>query len=149
MQDSLAMYGHSQPTLFYTDNMSDKAFLETSFPSLRESLVPIEKFSGLEPFALPDDVQVLVKDEAAAINAVLSTILDDVPLEESEPDIVVGFDAEWNVSVSDCGSFTHGNVAVVQIAYEHRVYILQVSLLFIQQVFSFQTLIISFRRSLK
>lgn len=128
MRESLATYGHNQPTLFYTDNMSDKAFLESSFPSLRENLVPVERYSSLEPFVLPDDIQIHVKDEAAAINAVLSTILDDVPLEESEPDLVIGFDAEWNVSISDYGSFTRGKVAVVQIAYERHIYILQVCL---------------------
>lgn len=126
IRHSLFLYGHLQPYLFYTDTMADKAFLESIFPSLREGVVPIEKHSNLEPFVIPEDVEVLVKDEASSINAALSTILDDVPVEESEPDIVVGFDAEWNVTVGNWGNYTRGEVSVIQIAYERRVYILQV-----------------------
>ncbi len=128
MRESLIMYGHPQPTLFYTDNMSDKAFLESSFPSLREGIVPVEKYGNLEPFLLPTDVTVEVKDEPSSINAALSTILNDVPLEESDSDIVVGFDTEWNVTIGDGGTFTRGDIGVVQIAYERRVYIIQVNI---------------------
>jgi len=106
--------------------MADKSFLEAVFASLRDNVIPIEKYSCLEPFRLPADVRVEVKDEPAAVNAALLTILDDVPLEESDPDIVVGFDAEWNVSISDGGVYTRGEIAVVQIAYQRRVYIIQV-----------------------
>ncbi|KJA22277.1 hypothetical protein HYPSUDRAFT_202294 [Hypholoma sublateritium FD-334 SS-4] len=133
IRQSLLMYGHLQPYLFYTDNMGDKAFLESCFPSLREGVVPIEKHGNLEPFSIPEDVEVLVKDEASSINAALSTILDDIPIEESEPDIVVGFDAEWNVTVGDWGNHTRGEVSVIQIAYERRVYILQISRMLIER----------------
>jgi hypothetical protein len=61
MQESLDLYGHSQPTLFYTDNMADKAFLEASFPSLRQNVVPVEKYSHLEPIAIPN-IHVLIKN---------------------------------------------------------------------------------------
>jgi hypothetical protein len=43
--------------------------------------------------------------------------------------LVVGFDAEWNVTISDAGQHEHGEIAIVQIAYEKRVYILQVGVL--------------------
>lgn len=128
MRESLTRYGHCQPKVFYTDNMSDKGFLEAVFTSLRNDVVPIEKYGSLEPFLLPADIRVEVKDEPAAVNAALSTILDDLPTEDFEPDLIVGFDAEWNVSVSDGGIFTRGEIAVVQIAYERRVYIIQVKL---------------------
>ncbi|KAF8578394.1 hypothetical protein K439DRAFT_1621365 [Ramaria rubella] len=36
MRELLELYGHKQPTIFYNDNMSDKQFLETSFPSLQQ-----------------------------------------------------------------------------------------------------------------
>ncbi|KIK49704.1 hypothetical protein GYMLUDRAFT_183788, partial [Collybiopsis luxurians FD-317 M1] len=49
MQESLKIYGHASPLIFYTDNMADKEFLENAFPSLREDLVPIEKYSNLDP----------------------------------------------------------------------------------------------------
>ena len=126
MRESLTMYGHSQPTLFYTDNMSDKSLLETAFPSLRQNVTAVEKYSNLDSFILTDDVQVDVRDNESAINAALSTITDDLPTEASDPDLVIGFDAEWNVGVSDTGGFTRGEIAIVQIAYEKRVYILQV-----------------------
>ncbi|PPR06280.1 hypothetical protein CVT24_000821 [Panaeolus cyanescens] len=127
MRRSLSLYGHPQPQLFYTDNMSDKPFLESAFPLLRENVTPIEKYGNLEPFSLPTDVQILVRRDTAAIDAALSTILDNVPLEAEDPDLVVGFDAEWNVTVSEHGAFERGQIAVIQIAYERRVYILQIS----------------------
>jgi hypothetical protein len=129
MRESLTMYGHKQPTLFYTDNMSDKSLLESAFPSLRQNITAVEKYSHLEQFSLPDEVQVDVKNKDAAINAALSTIINDLPTNASEPDLVVGFDAEWNVGTTDGGAFTRGKIAVVQIAYDKRVYILQARLI--------------------
>lgn len=129
MRESLAMYGHKQPILFYTDNMSDKSLLESAFPSLRQNITAVEKYSHLEQFSLPDEVQVDVKNKDTAINAALSTIINDIPTNASEPDLVVGFDAEWNVGTTDGGAFTRGKIAVVQIAYEKRVYILQACLI--------------------
>jgi len=126
MHESLTMYGHSQPKIFYTDNMSDKSLLETAFPSLRKDIVPVKKYSNLDPFTLAEDVRVDVRDNESAINAALSTIINDLPTEASAPDLVIGFDAEWNVGVSDSGAFTRGEIAVIQIAYEKRVYIIQV-----------------------
>jgi hypothetical protein len=126
MRESLTMYGHSQPALFYTDNMSDKSLLETAFPSLRKGITPVEKYSNLDPFTLTDNVQVDVRDNESAINAALSTILDDLPTKSSDPDLIIGFVAEWNIGISDTGGFMRGGIAIVQIAYQKRVYILQV-----------------------
>jgi len=129
MHESLNLYGHRQPELFYADNMADKSFLESSFDSLRENVVPVEKHGNLEPFILPVDVQILVRTGDAAINAALSTIIDHVPTNDDGSDLVVGFDSEWNVTISDTGQHERGEIAIVQIAYEKRVYILQVSVL--------------------
>jgi len=49
MRESLQLYGHRQPELFYTDNMADKGFLESSFPSLLENVVPVQKYANLGP----------------------------------------------------------------------------------------------------
>ncbi|PPR01416.1 hypothetical protein CVT24_006209 [Panaeolus cyanescens] len=68
IRDSLKLYGHSQPKLFFTDNMQDKAFLEASFPSLREGVTPVEKYGHLELFKLPPGVRVLIKDNVTSIN---------------------------------------------------------------------------------
>lgn len=129
MRESLDLYGHQQPELFYTDNMADKSFLESSFDSLRKDVVPVEKYGDLEPFILPADVQIFVRTGDAAINAALSTIIDQVPTDDNGSDLVVGFDCEWNVAISDTGQHERGEIAIVQIAYEKRVYILQVGVL--------------------
>ena len=79
MSQSLRLYGHSQPALFYTDNMSDKPFLEESFSSLRANVVPIEKYSHLHPLVIPADVQIFVKQTSSAIDDAIRTILDSLP----------------------------------------------------------------------
>ena len=50
VRNSLELYGLSQPLLAYTDNMSDKGFLEKSFPSLRIGVIPVEKYGDLEEY---------------------------------------------------------------------------------------------------
>jgi hypothetical protein len=40
---SLKLYGHAEPAVAYTDNLTDKALLESVFPSLRADLVPVKK----------------------------------------------------------------------------------------------------------
>src|SRR2546421_8768622 len=43
MKESLTLYGHKQPRIFYTDNpAADKNFLEGLFPSLTENVVAME-----------------------------------------------------------------------------------------------------------
>lgn len=125
MWASLNWYGHCQPLLFYTDNMSNKLLLEKSPPLLRHNVKPMEKYASLEQLELPDDVHVFTKDTVHSINDAISTILDDVPANSGE--IVVGFDAEWNIELTPQG-FVHntGNTAILQVAYQKCVYILQV-----------------------
>ncbi|XP_006463078.1 hypothetical protein AGABI2DRAFT_119897 [Agaricus bisporus var. bisporus H97] len=126
MQESLTLYGHKQPTIFYTDNMNDKQLLESTFPSLQNDVVPIENYAHLPAFEIPDDVQVFVKNGVQSINDAISTILSDVPEDGSE--LVVGFDSEWNVDVTPQGFVrSSGQTAVVQIAFKKRVYVLQIS----------------------
>jgi hypothetical protein len=103
MRRSLELYGHRQPSIFYTDNMSDKSFLEASFPSLRADVVYVEKYGELEAYVLPSNVRVNVRSGDNAINAALSTIVDRIPMEEEESDLVIGFDTEWNMSLGDNG----------------------------------------------
>ncbi|KAH6903571.1 hypothetical protein BKA70DRAFT_1433611 [Coprinopsis sp. MPI-PUGE-AT-0042] len=126
---SLHLYGLSPPKLFYTNNLADKAFLESAFPSLREDVIPIEKHDHLEPFMLPADVasNIHVQRDKQAIDAALGTILQHVPTEANEPDLVVGFDCEWNIRFTSDEKAEQGDIAIVQIAFEQRVYLLQVS----------------------
>ena len=126
VNNSLKLYGHPQPSLFYTDNISDKKFLEDCFPSLPHGVTPVEKLGHLKEFIIPSDIPILVKNNTNAINDAMRTILDDIPQDQGS--IVVGFDSEWNVDVSAQGRVTHrGRTAIIQIAYENRVYILQVN----------------------
>lgn len=126
VRESLRLYGHPQPELFYTDNMSDRNLLESAFPSLREGVTPVEKYANLPPFSIPDDVCVNVYQTRSAIDAALSSVVDDIPSDDSMPDLVIGLDMEWNVETTDIGAFIRGEIAVLQIAYAGNIYILQV-----------------------
>jgi len=61
-----------------------------------------------------------------AINVALSTIVNCIPVEEGEQDLVIGFDTEWNMRLEDNGQCERGIIATIQIAFEKRVEILQV-----------------------
>lgn len=127
MAKSLSLYGNSQPMAFFTDNITDKGFLERCFSSLRRDVVPIEKYGELEAFEIPLSpiIKILPKDTVQSIDNASRLILDDVPPDEGS--IVVGFDTEWNVELSPRGFVNHhGRTAVIQIAYKGNVYIFQV-----------------------
>ena len=128
IQKSLQNYGHSQPKVFYTDNMADKQFLEASFPSLREGVVPVDKYGNLETFTIPNHIPIFVKSTVTCINDAMSTILNDLSDSDHEHKLVVGFDSEWNVEMSGDGRVIRrgDHTAVIQIAYENRIYVLQV-----------------------
>jgi len=110
--------------------MSEKGFLEKS-SSLRTGVIPVEKCGDLEEYCLPPDAEIIIKNEPSSINAAMETILDDVPSDDPDAQIVVGFDSEWNIEVSVGGRVQeHGHTSVIQITYKNWVYILQVSLFF-------------------
>lgn len=126
MRLSLNLFGHSQPHVFYTDNMADKQFLEASFPSLRQDVVPIEKYSHLDPLVIPTNIMISVKNTSSVIDNTICTILDGLS-QDGSSSIVVGFDSEWNVEVSSHGHIvSRGSTAVVQISHGNCVFILQV-----------------------
>ncbi|KAF8180079.1 hypothetical protein BJ912DRAFT_855402 [Pholiota molesta] len=121
MRTSLDLYGHSQPSIFYTDNMADKQFLEGAFPSLRENVTPVKKYVHLEPFIIPPEIQIQVKTTPSTIDDDMRKILDALPLNGSAGQIIVGFDSEWNVEASSHGDvISRGTTAVIQIAYEKQ-----------------------------
>jgi hypothetical protein len=122
-RQSLDTYGHPQPQIIYTDNMSDQAMLQTSFPSLTKDVLPVEKYAHLPQLQLPSTVQIVVRDTGPGIDQVIHTILDDIGSEESA---TVGFDTEWNVHISRAGQ-RREVTALVQIAWKNFVYLLRVS----------------------
>jgi len=124
MSESLHLYGHCQPQLFYTDDLKDKGFLEKIFESLLQGVQPIDKFAHLPCLVLPDKWTVTVKSTAAQIQQVVGIIQEDVA--NTSIQIVVGLDVEWNVDITP-GQSWQGKPAVVAIAYGTRVYILQIA----------------------
>jgi hypothetical protein len=125
MKASLDMYGHKQPQIFYTDNpTADKQFLEHVFPSLTENVIPVEKYPNLKPIDLPCDVQKSPQSSASGIQEAIAKITVDLNVENSTSQIVVGFDAEWNVDLGQSGNGRP--TAIIQIAYQKWVHILQV-----------------------
>lgn len=114
VRDSLQMYGHLQPKVAYTDNLADKVFLESGFPSLCEDIKPVDKYGHLEPLKIPPSVCIYILNKASLINDTLGTILDDLFETDNEQNIVVGFDSEWNVEMSGSGHITgRGGTGVV------------------------------------
>jgi len=65
-------------------------------------------------------VEIVDKNELSLINAAMKTMLGDVPFDDPDTQIVVGFDSEWNVGVS-MGGRVHerGHTSVLQIAYKN------------------------------
>jgi hypothetical protein len=131
MKESLKLYGHLQPKIFYTDNVwGDKQFLEESFESLRQDVVPVEKYSHLEPLEIPSDIQVVLKNGATAIADVARIIVDSLP-DDDNATITIGFDSERNVSFhlapSDKGKQKEqAGTAVVTLGHHKHIYILQI-----------------------
>ncbi|KAF7293600.1 3'-5' exonuclease domain-containing protein [Mycena indigotica] len=125
LADDLVVYGHNLPEVFYTDNMVDKAMLERIFPSLLENVVPVDKYAHLPLLETPDFVRnPTVLDDEAMINNAMRAILDDVP---AGRELVIGFDSEWNVDMTQYGRFGgRSPPAVLQIAYQNSVFILKV-----------------------
>jgi len=125
MKASLEMFGHKQPQVFYTDNpAADKQFLEQIFPSLRENVVPVQKYHALKPAKIPPDVGVNPQSSASGIEEALAKITDDLNVDDETSHLVVGFDAEWNVDFGERGRTKP--TATIQIAYKKWVHVLQV-----------------------
>ena len=126
MQESLDLYGHSQPRVAFTDNpLADKPMLEAIFNSLKRGVVPVEKYPGLKPFTIPEnDVVITVHNTPTSINGACDQITDDLDPSDENARLITGLDAEWNVNMTSGGG--PEPTAVVQIAYKKRIYILQV-----------------------
>ncbi|KAF8996471.1 hypothetical protein BDZ89DRAFT_1149038 [Hymenopellis radicata] len=125
MSESLETYGHEQPEVFYTDNMSDKAMLEEIFQSLLADIVAVEKYSDLPTYTMEETVAIKVLDTVAAIDNTVRAIMEDLPLDGGY--LAVGFDSEWNVETAETGHVVRrGSTAVIQIAYQNNVYILPI-----------------------
>ncbi|KAG6835693.1 hypothetical protein H0H93_015646 [Arthromyces matolae] len=127
MNSSLELYGHDPPMVFYTDTMIDKEFLERCFPSLRDDVVPVEKYAHLPPVEIPSSVDVSILQTVDEINEAMRSILQLLPDADGDQAIVIALDSEWNVEVSDHGYVAgRGQTAIIQIAISNQIYVLQV-----------------------
>jgi hypothetical protein len=128
MRESLHLYSHDQPSVFYTDNMADKDFLETCFSSLWENIVLVEKYSDLEPLIIPSDIQISILKSTNKINAAMQSILLLLPDDDTKGVVVAALNSEWNVEVSEHGFVTgQGQAAVLQVAVGKHIYVIQVN----------------------
>lgn len=124
MHNSLEMYGHDPPKVFYTDNpAADKHFLESIFPSLTKNVTPVELYPTLGLFTIPPDVRVSVHSTATSINGACTRIMDDLDLDDSIC-LECGLDAEWNVNMT-CGGDPEPT-SIIQIAYKKWMDVFQV-----------------------
>ncbi|KAJ3836717.1 hypothetical protein F5878DRAFT_508001, partial [Lentinula raphanica] len=128
LSESLAMYGHSQPSICYTDNMADQPFMEQVLPSLREGVNPVENHSHLDPLTIPSDVTIIYPLQTSSqVDDAMRSILQLLPDHDDGGGVVIGLDAEYNVEVSSRGYVTgRGQTAVLQIACGKNIFILQV-----------------------
>jgi hypothetical protein len=107
--------------------MSDKEFLERCFPLRCQDVVPVERHSNLAPVAIPNTVKVLVLGTAALIDAAMDSILQRLQAGDESHSFPIFVDTEWNVRFSQYGRLEErGRTAVVQIATDTEIYILQV-----------------------
>lgn len=99
----------------------DKSLLCAAFPSLAENLAPMAAAYGLEEMKMPTEMRKWNLNTHALIEGKLSPLLDLVD-SDANASLVVGFDAEWNVSRAV-------GVSWIQLAPEsvHEIYLIPVS----------------------
>lgn len=117
--ESLRLYGHGDVEVIFTDNVrADRHELEHAFPSLSENVVPVPESSTLPALTIPDKWSIHLLSSSFQISQRMNAILDS-----SSSDVILGMDMEWSV---DRSTGMQGKVAVIQIAFDKSVYILQV-----------------------
>lgn len=118
---SLTMFGHCLTEVVFTDNVkADKHELQKIFPQLLKDVVPVPEYSVMEPLDLPDDWSVIQLTSTHQVNMRMNIIMNHHT--EAKP-IIAAFDVQFPV---DGATGIRGLVAVIQIAYEKTVYLIQV-----------------------
>jgi hypothetical protein len=97
VQEPLDLYGHSQPEVFYTDDMKQQGLLTSAFCSLLKEVVPVEKYSNLEKMSFPPDIFIHTRSTSQGINDAICSIMESAGNSNT---IAVGFDIEWDVDLS-------------------------------------------------
>lgn len=119
LEEGLRMMGNPAPKLFYVDDAAQsKFFLENIFPSLKQNVREVQDNSMAE-LELPQEVEILEITNRETAENVLELFIEF----SSEYPIFVGLDCEWNVDG------VAKSVALLQIAYEKKVYLIRVGFL--------------------
>lgn len=134
LRDSLQRYGHPQPELVFTDNVSDATMLQRIYPSLLEGVQPVDAWAHLDPLSLPPTPQIcvtLVQGLENIENIIRGYLFQPDGSEQLDSfKMVVGMDMEWNVQISNCGpavSAKSGKTAILTIAQDTTVHVLQIA----------------------
>ncbi|KAJ3124653.1 hypothetical protein HK098_000938 [Nowakowskiella sp. JEL0407] len=120
LQQSLKNFGHSEPDLFFTDNVTnEKEFLLKSFPSLGQNIqTPANVMTHLDTYEIPKTIAISIISNPHEADVVLNLLIEEIIKNEAITIPVIGFDTEWLYNpltkVSD-------RTAVVQIAFETRI----------------------------
>jgi hypothetical protein len=122
ISQSLHTYGHPPVELIFTDNVhADKMELENVFSSLQLNVEQIPDHSSLEHLKYPSDWGITILSSPFQIENRLRSIMEDIP---DGGELFVGMDIEWP---ADHFSSIQGQVAVISIACNQEIYLLQVS----------------------
>jgi hypothetical protein len=121
---SLRKYGHRDIELVFTDNVrGDKHELERTLPSLLRDVQPVTH-SNLKPLTITTDWEISVLRSRYQVDNLLNTFLEDVAALPSESSRAIAMDMEWSVNRQ---TGVHSLVSVVTIAFDKKIWIVQVS----------------------
>jgi hypothetical protein len=128
MNHSIGIYGGDKPEVWYTDNMTDKGFLEQSFPSLKDQVYPVSPYVALPRFELPPDnhFRIILKSTGPQIDDALNTIIQRLDPDDNNQTVEVGWSTKWNVDQNRGAAEPRGSTAIVAISVEDHCYILEV-----------------------
>jgi hypothetical protein len=116
------MFGHTPTEAVYTDSVrADRLAYQQYFPSLLDNVVPVPNSSPLEPFRVPGSWRTVHLTSTTQVNLRFDNIM---AIHDDSHPVVVGVSMCWPVDVT---SGVHGRVALIQIAHESTVYLIQVS----------------------
>ncbi|KAG2103734.1 uncharacterized protein F5147DRAFT_808699 [Suillus discolor] len=123
MLPSLASFGHSPPKIVFTDNIrADKDKLLSIFPSLSAGVIPVQPASTQEPLVLPEDWSSIPLTTMFQVNHRFDIIMNQ---HTPTTPVIVAFSVQWPI---DAATGKTGRVALIQVAYQKVVYLIQTRL---------------------
>lgn len=120
MSAAMEMHGLPPMEVCYTDNVqADRKRLEQEIPSLQRDVIPIPPLEHHPVLQLPANWKHYVIRSSFQLNGAVNGLLDKI----GKSSALVGFSLRWpaNLTTGQCG-----RVSLIQLAYDHVVYIIQV-----------------------